>query len=147
MAMTWDLNDVPVVATEDLSAAMRALVEDERGLVLMRGLGEDDMSVVQAELQRRFHGEPQRALAVFVRLRHMVNVFGARRLKDLLLERGYALLAPAIAVAASLRLNANRGFNPQTFLVSLNGALASNVVALSSRSEPHEHVAAQQLAA
>jgi hypothetical protein len=135
MAMTWDLTDVPAVAATDLAAAVRALIEGERGLVLLRGLADDDLSTVQAELQRRFHGEPQRALAVFVRFRHMVEVFSARRLKDMMLDRGYALMAPAIGIAASLRLNANRGFNPQLFLVALKGALTESVVALPRREE------------
>jgi hypothetical protein len=145
--MTWDLTDVPAVAPTDLAAAMRALIEAERGLVLLRGLGEEDLSTVQAELQRRFHGEPQRALAVFVRFRHMVEVFSARRLKDMMLDRGYQLMAPAIAIAASLRLNANRGFNPQLFLMSLQDALSSNVVALGVAAEAQVEDAALRLAA
>jgi hypothetical protein len=126
MAMTWDLTDVPTVATADLAAAMQALIGNERGLVLLRGLADEDLDAVQATLQRRFHGEPQRALAAFVRFRHLVEVFSARRLKEMMLDRGYALMAPALAIAASLRLNANRGFNPQTFVLSLNGALANH---------------------
>jgi hypothetical protein len=56
-------------------------------------------------------------------------------------------MAPAIAIAASVRLNANRGFNPQTFLLSLQDALAGNVVALASRREAVVADAVQQLAA
>jgi hypothetical protein len=145
--MTWDLTDVPAVATADLAAAMQALIDNERGLVLLRGLGDEDLDTVQAELQRRFHGEPQRALAAFVRFRHMVEVFSARRLKEMMLERGYAMMAPAIAIAASLRLNANRGFNPQAFLLSLNDALADNVVAFGARTVASEEMAEQALAA
>lgn len=130
MAMTWDLTDVPAVDAGDLAAAMRALIEGERGLVLLNGLADEDLDTVQAELQRRFHGEPQRALAAFVRFRHMVEVFSARRLKEMVLGRGFPLMASAIAIAASLRLNANRGFNPQIFLMSLQEALNGNVVAL-----------------
>ena len=147
MAMTWDLTDVPAVAPTDLAAAMRALIEGERGLVLLRGLADEDLSTVQAELQRRFHGEPQRALAVFVRFRHLVEVFSARRLKDMMLDRGYGLMAPAIAIAASLRLNATRGFNPQLFLMSLQDALAGNVIALEPRHEVVALAAAELLAA
>jgi hypothetical protein len=142
MAMTWDLTDVPAVAAADLGAAMRALIDNERGLVLLRGLGEEDLDTVQAELRRRFHADPQRALAAFVRFRHLVEVFSARRLKDLMLARGHGLMAPAIAIAATLRLNAKRGFNPQAFLLSLNGALADNVVALAPRAEAAEETAA-----
>jgi hypothetical protein len=147
MAMTWDLTDVPAVEAADLAAAMRALVEGERGLILLRGLAEEDLDAVQAELKRRFHNEPQRALAAFVRFRHMVEVFSARRLKDLMLDRGYALMAPAIAIAASLRLNANRGFNPQAFLMSLSAVLVDNVVALPGRQAQADEAAVQPLAA
>ena len=127
---TWDLSDVPAVAAADLAAAMRVLIDNERGLVLLRGLSDGDLSLVQSELQRQFRSEPQRALAVFVRLRTMVEVFSARRLQEMMLDRGYALLAPAIAIAASLRLNAHRGFNPQRFMLSLQEALAANLVAM-----------------
>jgi hypothetical protein len=147
MAMTWDLTDVPAVEADDLASAMRALIDNERGLVLLRGLADQDLDTVQAELMRRFHAEPQRALAAFVRFRHMVEVFSARRLKDLMLDRGHGLIAPAIAIAASLRLNANRGFSPQAFLMSLNTALADNVVALPGRHVVVEQDAGQQLAA
>jgi hypothetical protein len=50
-----------------------------------------------------------------------------------MLGNGYALMAPAIAIAASLRLNGHRGFNPQRFLLSLQEALAANVVTLDTR--------------
>ena len=133
--MKWDLTDVPAIAANDLAVAMRALINEGRGMVLLRGLQDDDLNMVHAELQRRFHGDPQTALAVFVRFRHMVEVFSARRLKDMMLDRGYGLIAPAIAIAASLRLNANRGFNPQSFLVSLQEALTANVVAIAPREE------------
>jgi hypothetical protein len=131
--MNWDLTDVPAIAPKDLAAAMQALIAEGRGLVFLRGLEDADMTTVQAELKRLFHGDPQRALAVFVRFRHLAEVFSARRLKDMMLDRGYALVAPAIAIAASLRLNANRGFNPQKFLFALQETLTDNVVPMSPR--------------
>jgi hypothetical protein len=112
---------------------MQALIAEGRGLVFLRGLEDADMTTVQAELKRLFQGDPQRALAVFVRFRHLAEVFSARRLKDMMLDRGYALVAPAIAIAASLRLNANRGFNPQKFLFALQETLTDNVVPMSPR--------------
>jgi hypothetical protein len=126
--MNWDLTDVPAIAPSDLAAAMQALIADGRGLVLLRGLEDADLDTVQAELKRRFHRDPQTALAAFVRFRHLAEVFSARRLKELMLERGYALIAPAVAIAASLRLNANRGFNPQKFLLALQETMTDNVV-------------------
>lgn len=131
--MNWDLTDVPAIASADLAAAMQALIADGRGLVLLRGLEDADLDTVQAELKRRFHTDPQTALAAFVRFRHLAEVFSARRLKELMLERGFALIGPAIAIAASLRLNANRGFNPQKFLLALQDAQTDNVVPMPPR--------------
>ena len=131
--MNWDLTDVPAIASADLAAAMQALVADGRGLVLLRGLEDADLDTVQAELKRRFHTDPQTALAVFVRFRHLAEVFSARRLKELMLERGFALIGPAIAIAASLRLNANRGFNPQKFLIAVQDTQTDNVVPMPAR--------------
>jgi hypothetical protein len=131
--MNWDLTDVPAIAPTDLVAAMQALINDGRGLALLRGLEDADLDTVQALLKRRFQADPQTALAVFVRFRHLAEVFSARRLKDLMLDRGYALIAPAIAVAASLRLNANRGFNPQKFLLALQDTQTDNVVPMTPR--------------
>jgi hypothetical protein len=131
--MNWDLTDVPAIASADLAAAMQALIADGRGLVLLRGLEDADLDTVQAELKRRFHTDPRTALAVFVRFRHLAEVFSARRLKELMLERGFALIGPAIAIAASLRLNANRGFNPQKFLLALQDTQTDNVVPMPPR--------------
>src|SRR4029079_10833890 len=99
MAMTWDLTDIPAVDAADLAAAMRSLIEDGRGLVLINSGTAADLDTARAALQSRHHAEPQRALAAFVRFRHLIEVFGARRLKDMLLAGGHALLAPAIAIA------------------------------------------------
>jgi len=131
--MNWDLTDVPAITPTDLAAAMQALIAGGRGLALLRGLEDADLDTIQAELKHRFHGDPQTALAVFVRFRHLAEVFSARRLKDLMLDRGYALIAPAIAIAASLRLNAHRGFSPQKFLLALQETMTDNVVPIAPR--------------
>ena len=133
MSMTFDLSDIPAVDAADLAAAMRSLIENGRGLLLLNGATDADLDTARTVMQSRHHAEPQRALASFVRFRHLVDVFGARRLKDLLLDTGHALLAPAIAIAASQRLNGRRGFSPQRFLLALNEVRATNVVALEQR--------------
>jgi len=133
MATTWDLTDVPTVDVADLAAAMRSLIESGRGLVLLNGASEADLETVRTTLQQRYRNQPQRALAAFVRFRHLVEVFTARRLQDLMLGTGYAIMAPAIAIAASQRINAHRGFNPQRFLLTLQAALAGNIVSLERR--------------
>ena len=147
MAMTWDLTDVPAVEVTDLAAVMRALIDDGRGLVLRRGISDEDINAVHAEVQRRFHHEPQRALAVFVRFRNLVEVFSARRLKDMLMERGFPMIAPALAVGASQRLNAQRGFNPQHFLMSLQDALTAAAATIKTHHEEAPLEPAQLLAA
>lgn len=137
MATTFDLSDVPAADAGDLAAAMRTFIENGRGLILLNGASEADLDAACSFLKGRHHTEPQRALTAFVRLRHLIEVFGARRLRQMLLDNGHALMAPAIAVASSLRLNGHRGFNPQRFLAALTEALGDNVVTFGSyRPEP-----------
>lgn len=128
--MTFDLTDIPAVEAADLATAMRKLIENGRGLVLLNGAADADLDTVRAAMQSRHHAEPQRALAAFIRFRSLVEVFGSRRLQELMLNNGYGLMAQAIAVAASLRLNAGRGFNPQSFVMALQRSGTTNVVAL-----------------
>jgi hypothetical protein len=147
MATTFNLSDVPAVDAGDLSAAMRALIENGRGLVLLNGATDADLDTARAAMQSRYDAEPQRALPAFVRFRHLVDVFASRRLQQMVLEKGYALLAPALALAATQRLNGQRGFNPQQFLLALNAALAENVVAIETyRTAPESTIEQLQAA-
>lgn len=139
MATSFDLSDVPAAEAADIAAAMRSLIENGRGLVLLNGASEADLDTARAAMQSRRHAEPQRALAAFVRFRHLTEVFASRRLQQLLLDNGFALMAPAIAVAASLRLNGRRGFNPQQFLAALSTALTDNVIAINGPIADAEH--------
>jgi hypothetical protein len=59
-----------------------------------------------------------------VRFRCLIKVFGARRLRDLLMHTGHNLIAPAVQVAARMRLNADLGFNPVKFERALAELLA-----------------------
>jgi hypothetical protein len=59
-----------------------------------------------------------------MRFRCLIQVFGARRLADLLLNNGHGLIAPAVQVAARMRLNAERGFNPAKFERALQDLLS-----------------------
>lgn len=133
MATTFDLSDVPAADAADLQAAMRTFIENGRGLVLLNGASDADLDMACELMTDRNHSDPQRALTAFVRLRHLIEVFGARRLKQLFLDNGHALIAPAIAVAAELRLNGHRGFNPHSFLQALTATMADNVVLIDTR--------------
>ena len=84
---------------------------------------------------------------MFVRFRNLVEVFSARRLRDMLIEHGFPMIAPAIAIAASLRLNAQRGFNPQRFVMSLQDALTAAATTINTRREEALQEPAQLLAA
>lgn len=129
MAITWDPSDVPAVAADDLAAPMRRLIAEGRGLVLLRGLSAEDTAVVAGSLAQRLGKEPPIELAALVRFKALVDVFASRRLKEILLERGHEAMAPALKVAAALRLNLKWGFNPQKFARALNDLLDADEVA------------------
>lgn len=119
MTPAFDMTDVPKASPETLALAMRLLIEEGRVLVLMRGPTNDDRRHLEKRFWENFEGATQDGVVSLVRLWSLVDVFKARRLQSLLLDRGYALLADAARVAAEQRLNIDWGFNPQRVLAEL----------------------------
>jgi hypothetical protein len=74
-------------------------------------------------------------VAALLRFWSLVTVFSSRRLRDLLHARGFALLAPAGAVAARMRMNAHWGFNPNKVMAALAHAHASRRPAAESHAD------------
>ena len=101
---------------------MRYLIESGRGLALLNGLSKDDLRDVDAAVWDEL--TPEHRVAVLLRLRSLIRVFEARRLANLFLHHGRALIAPTVYVAARSRLNTKLGFNPFKFERALKGLLA-----------------------
>jgi hypothetical protein len=119
MATTFDLTDVPIVAPADLAIPMRLLIDGERVLALLYGAAEADMRAIDEAFWLEYDGDTARGIAVLLRFRNLLGLFTARRLRDLLLDRGHGLIPPAVTAAATMRLNAKWGFNPHKFLRAL----------------------------
>lgn len=114
-----DDTDVPLVAPAELARAMRFMIDSGRGLVLLRGVSGADMRGLESAIWHRLEGDLAQRRAVLVRFQCLVQVFSARRLRQLLLRRGFRLIAPAIQLAATMRLNATWGFSPHKFNLAL----------------------------
>jgi hypothetical protein len=127
MASTFDLTDVPIVAPADLAIPIGLLMDGERALALLYGAAEADLRIIEQAFWQEFDGDTARGIAVLLRFRNLLGVFAARRLRDLLLDRGHGLMAPAVAAAATMRLNAKWGFNPHKFLRALTAVEAEMV--------------------
>lgn len=119
MNTPFDPTDLPRVPADTLALAMRLLIEDGRALILMRGAAPEDRSRLEARFWTRFEGPTGEGVAALLRLWGLVEVFQARRMRSLLLDRGYALIADAVREAARQRLNLSWGFNPQRMLDAL----------------------------
>jgi hypothetical protein len=119
MAATLDLTDVTPVAPQHMALVMGLLIESGRALMLVRDATPDDKTAIEALFWDRFDGETADGVATLLRFWSLVGVFSSRRLKAVLLARGFAVLAPAGEIAARLRFNAHWGFNPQRFLTAL----------------------------
>jgi len=124
MTTAFDIADVPTVSGEELYQPMRWLIENGQGLALLKGLDEGDIRALEEDLWRRFDGTAEARLAVALRMRALLGVFGARRLKDLLLSRGFKVVRAAVACAAAERLNPRFGFSAQRFVMALEPATA-----------------------
>lgn len=114
-----DLTDLPMANPDTLALAMRLLIEDGRALILLRGATQEDRSRIEERFWQRFDGPTGDGVVALVRLWSLVDVFKAARLRALLLDRGYALLADAARAAARQRINMTWGFNPQRMLTEL----------------------------
>ncbi len=123
----FDTTDLPMVRRAALALAMHLLIDDERGLILLRGATPADRASLEAKFWDCFDGDTREGVATLVRLWSLIDVFQARRMRELLLNRGFRVVQAAIEVAASSRLNVQWGFNPQRFVMALSTAEAEIV--------------------
>jgi hypothetical protein len=119
-----DTTDVTPVGTHELMLAMQYMIDTGRGLALLNGLANAELREVDQAIWDDLSGDPNRRVAVLLRFRALVVVFRARKLRELLLGRGFRLIAPAVHVAARMRLNTQWGFNPLKFERALRDLLA-----------------------
>ena len=124
LAAAIDPADVRPVAPEALLLATRHLVDSGRGLAMLKGLSERELREVDAAVWDDLAGDPAELVETLLRLRCLIRVFGARRLANLFLQRGHSLIAPAVYVAARMRLNTQWGFSPLKFERALQDLLA-----------------------
>jgi hypothetical protein len=124
MAVKLDPTDIPQVAASDLNRPMQMLIEKGQGLALLTGLSEHDLRELETSLWSDFQTDPDIRVAIALRLRALVDVFATRRLKDVLLARGFKVIPAAIAAASQERLNTHFGFNAQRLLLAIDAATA-----------------------
>jgi hypothetical protein len=122
MITKFDATDVPPVAPRDLNRPMQILIANGHGLALLKGLSKSELRQLECVLWNEFDDDPGTRLAVALRFRALVEVFAARRFKNLLLERGFKAITAAIAETSTLRLNTRFGFNPQKLLLAIDAA-------------------------
>jgi hypothetical protein len=104
-------SDVTLVNPKTLALAMQYMVDTGRGLAMLRGVSEAELREVDRALWDALGDNPTERVAALVRFRCLIKVFSARRLRELLMRTGHNLIAPAVQVAARMRLNADLGFN------------------------------------
>ncbi|MGQ0456453.1 MAG: hypothetical protein ACT4OU_05270 [Hyphomicrobium sp.] len=118
--ISFDAADVPHVAPDALNVAFCHLISQGRGLALLHGLAENQIREVEDALWRAFPHDAETRLAAALRFRALIEAFGARRLKDLLLHNGFKTIQTAVSVASTERLNARFGFRRQAFVMALS---------------------------
>ncbi len=125
MRPTIDLTDVARVSSLEMTKPMSHMIEAGRGLVLINGAGNDELRQMDQAVWDQLAADPAQRIATLLRFRALIQVFRALRLKTLLLQKGFPIIAPALHVAASMRLNAERGFNPLKFERALRETMAA----------------------
>lgn len=123
-AAAFDATDVPFVAAADLAAALSILSPAGRHARMPRGLNEQDF----ARIETRLWGDDQNSgtrTATMVRLRCLAETLGMARFTRLTGRHGAGILEPLLAAAATLRLNAERGFNPNRLMWAIEDNVKS----------------------
>jgi hypothetical protein len=123
MNSTLDRSDVPLVASHELLVPMQHLIDTERGLAMLNGISNAELREIDHAVWEALRGGSERRVAVLLRFRALIRVFKARRLSELFLRRGFMLIAPAVHVAARMRLNSEWGFSPLKFERALQDLL------------------------
>lgn len=121
---TVNLSDVPLVDPQAMALPMQYMIDSGRGLAMLRGISKEELREVDHALWDALGAAPVQRLAVLMRFRCLIRVFGSRRLADMLLNNGHSLIAPAVQVAARMRLNADLGFNALKFERALQELMA-----------------------
>lgn len=121
---TFDTADVPEVSADALNIAFKHLISNGRGLALFNGLAEHEIRGVEAALWAAYPDQAETRLAAALRFRALLDAFGAKRLKELLLQNGFKSIQSAVEEAAKQRLNARFGFRRQHFVMALAGVAA-----------------------
>jgi hypothetical protein len=137
-----NLSDLPLVDPNALALPMRYMVETGRGLAMLRDISKEVLREVDQAVWGALADDPVQRVAVLVRFRSLVRVFASRRLADLMLDTGYNLIAPAVQVAARMRLNADLGFNPLKFERALRELMDKIAEGHQRRAETAELLAA-----
>jgi len=122
MTTTLDISDVPPVSTVELAIAVRLLIGGGKPLANAAQVTERELREVEKELWTRHEGIAGRKLAVALRLRALVAALGARRIAALIGDTGNGAKLALVEAAATLRLNAQRGFVPQHLVWALQPA-------------------------
>ncbi len=123
MTDTVDPTDVPAIETRDLALALRLMLAGGRLLATAQTFTEDEIRRVEQVFWDRVEKGARAKVAVLLRLRGLISVFTNRRLQDVLIRYGSSVVPHALAIAATMRLNARLGFNPQKFCRALEEAL------------------------
>jgi hypothetical protein len=123
MVAALDLSDVPLVSPEHLALPMQYMIGAGRGLAMLRGASDIELRDAESAVWDQIDACARTRTAVLLRFRCLIGVFAAVRLRRMLLQRGFGLLAPALKVAAEMRLNTHWGFNPLKFALALEALL------------------------
>ncbi len=74
---TLNLSDVALVEPQNLALAMQYMVDTGRGLAMLRGITKAELREVDHALWDALGNDPIERLAVLVRFRCLIKVFGA----------------------------------------------------------------------
>ncbi len=123
MPTRFDPTDVALVTAIELRTHLRLAQPNQGRLAGSRTLSASDIAGMETAFWQTYRGSAQRGQALFARLICLQSVLASRRLTDLMQDHAEHVLDVACAVACSLRLNQQWGFNRHKLITAIRVAV------------------------
>lgn len=113
MTALLERTDVGPVDTSVMLTALAAVIETGRARVFFEGAKESDRKIIEEAFWNAYEGNTSVGGFALIRLWGLVEVLQARRLQNLVMQRGFRFIEAAAMASGGLRLNLDWGFMPQ----------------------------------
>ncbi len=127
MTILLERTDVAPVDASVMLTALAAVVQSGRARVFFEDAEVADRKAIEEQFWNTYDGNTTLGGIALIRLWGLVDVLQARRLQNLVMQRGFRFIESAAMAASDIRLNLDWGFMPQRLYWAIDAIDAKRV--------------------